>query len=192
MYSWAIVNDKFNYTISFLVAYTSKYGPSWYSKIDGYKFLRNGTWSDRTINREHELDEQGFFPKITNQNECRALNCKLSWQCSDCCWIWDQSWEQVSVYCELINAPGFLWDNFGPGCYCKSYGRHDTHECCFREGTNGGCTKDLESREHPCNNIEGITEDTDGNPLLPPTEKTNRGSNCYISMNAKGIIKRIL
>jgi len=45
------------------IAYTSKYGPSWYNKIDGYKFLLNGTWSDRTINREHECDEQGFFSK---------------------------------------------------------------------------------------------------------------------------------
>ena len=101
----------------------------------------------------------------------------------------------MDVLCELINVPGSPWDNFESrfgwtsGCYCRSYGRLTVHECCLRDG---GCTTDLESREHPCNNIEGISEDTYGNPLLPPTEKRNRQSGCIYSNGYKGIIKRIL
>jgi len=171
------------------IAYTSKYGPSWYNKIEGNKALLNGTWSDlATYTRENYVpDEQGFFPNITNQNECMALGCELRWQCSDCCWIWDHSWEQVTVSCKLTNAPGspFLHYGFGPGCYCQTYGVLTVHECCLRDGAPRSlwhdfgpvCTSDLESREHPCNNIEGITE-LDGHPLLPPTEKTNRESGC--------------
>ena len=147
-------------------------------------------------------DEQGFFPNITNQNECMALNCELRWQCSDCCWIWDQSWEQVTVSCEL-NSP-FGLHNFGPGCYCQTYGVLTVHECCLRPGAprslwhgsgyidGSDCTSDLESREHPCNNIEGITEDTNGNPLLPPTEKTKKEPGCGYDHYIMGIIKRIL
>jgi len=171
------------------IAYTSKYGSNWPYRIDGSKALLNGRWSD-TVNRQDngkEHDEQSFFPKITNQNECKALECELIMKCSDCCWNWEHSWEKMDVLCFLLHNPGTrdqnLWnpgvidsllDDFGPGCYCKSEGTMDSHECCLRDG---GCKAEsrlsLQSRRHPCNNIGGI--DYGSGSTLPQKEWTNTG-----------------
>jgi len=165
------------------IAFTAKYGTSWYDKIRGDKKLVNGRWSDLKSWRPnigdqhgvsfHEADEQSFFPEITNRNECRALNCFLEeGQCqSDCCWVWHGSWGFEEITCDIKNAKGSaeegrVADEFGIGCYCQVQKIFVEHECCLDYGKS--CLKDLNSSQHPCNNM---SLDQKQRPLLPTKDK---------------------
>merc|ERR1740129_723344 len=97
------------------VAYTTKYGEFWYNNLN------------TSIDDVDVLDPQNFFPEITKQNECRALNCLFS----------DQSegstfWEFTYLSCDTKDSDGSDYDSLGPGCYCQvGYTLVTNKKCCF-------------------------------------------------------------
>jgi len=165
------------------IAFTAKYGKTWYDKIRGDHALVNGTLIPVSV--LHDLgsssDEQSFFPEILNTNECRALNCFLiEGQCqSDSCWKWDGSWNYEFISCDtkiLNDYDGNHYELGRLGCYCKATRISVEHECCLDSHLNTNrrevptrCITDLNSSQHPCN-IKGVTWDDKEGPILPGSD----------------------
>ena len=74
-------------------------------------------------------DPKHFFPAITNQNECRALNCLFIVQSED----WESRWEFTNIDCDTKDSDGSNYDSLGPGCYCQSSATQMVlpKKCCF-------------------------------------------------------------
>ena len=90
------------------VAYTSKYDSSvWFNQI-----IVNEDFNEDTP------DSQGFFPLITNQNECRALNCLFVGHEEESI---NDNWDFTYVNCDTTSRGSRYEDYrdlFGSGCYC--------------------------------------------------------------------------
>jgi len=100
------------------VAYTTKYGEFWYNNLNTSSDIQ---WT--------YLDPQHFFPEITKQNECRALNCLFSDFREGSTW-----WEFIYLSCDTKDSDGSDYDSLGPGCYCQVRQGPTlvtNQECCF-------------------------------------------------------------
>jgi len=107
------------------VAFTSKYGKFWYNQL--YNALN-----------PYVPDPQTFFPNITNQNECRALDC-LFLDFGDCGFDeGDCGGEFTHIGCDIISKD----DSLGPGCQC-SVPWIQTCAKCAKCCAYGNCPDDI-------------------------------------------------